>query len=428
MRRDPRGAGFGAACFAGLSAATADIVCFMDADASFDPAELPTVVGPVSGGRRPRARRSAGRARRLATGMLAWRTESSRRRSAAAAMSASRPRPDASSTSSGSAGARTRRPPIRLAAGDGAAGPRGVANRGAPSPTAPGSAAPRSPARSAAPYGRSGHVQAAGGRPPSRPARPGARVFSHPGPSHRSTPGSVRPELPSGKRTVKQHPPRRFDTSMCPVAPRPIPSRWQARAPPHPRHDRGRRRRGTPRRTPGPGPPPGCRRTRRPPTRSPLSLGLDRHDDLAARGRVANGVVQQVPQHSGRLGAATPDHASPAPSSPRPRGPRVGRSRRAPRDELRTPTGCGVSSIEPAVMRLSSNRSSTRTVRRSVSEQIDRRYRPTSSGPSTTPSSIASAIARIPAKGLRRSCDTQATSSRRTAPAPAPARAPAQLA
>ncbi|MEV5705267.1 glycosyltransferase [Actinoallomurus sp. NPDC052274] len=37
--------GFGAACHAGLLAATADIVCFMDADASLDPADLPKVVG-----------------------------------------------------------------------------------------------------------------------------------------------------------------------------------------------------------------------------------------------------------------------------------------------------------------------------------------------------------------------------------------------
>jgi glycosyltransferase involved in cell wall biosynthesis len=36
--------GFGAACHAGLLAATGDIVCFMDADASLDPAELPKVV------------------------------------------------------------------------------------------------------------------------------------------------------------------------------------------------------------------------------------------------------------------------------------------------------------------------------------------------------------------------------------------------
>ena len=38
--------GFGAACWAGLQAATADIVCFMDADASFDAAELPRVADP----------------------------------------------------------------------------------------------------------------------------------------------------------------------------------------------------------------------------------------------------------------------------------------------------------------------------------------------------------------------------------------------
>jgi glycosyltransferase involved in cell wall biosynthesis len=40
--------GFGAACFAGLSAARADIVCFMDCDASFDPRELPRVADPVA--------------------------------------------------------------------------------------------------------------------------------------------------------------------------------------------------------------------------------------------------------------------------------------------------------------------------------------------------------------------------------------------
>jgi glycosyltransferase involved in cell wall biosynthesis len=42
--------GFGAACFAGLSAAKADIVCFMDCDASFDPRELSRVVDPVAAG------------------------------------------------------------------------------------------------------------------------------------------------------------------------------------------------------------------------------------------------------------------------------------------------------------------------------------------------------------------------------------------
>ncbi|MCC6438293.1 MAG: glycosyltransferase family 2 protein [Acidimicrobiales bacterium] len=39
--------GFGAACWRGLSVAEAEVVCFMDADASFDPAELPVVAGPV---------------------------------------------------------------------------------------------------------------------------------------------------------------------------------------------------------------------------------------------------------------------------------------------------------------------------------------------------------------------------------------------
>ena len=56
--------GFGAACYAGLTAATTEIVCFMDCDASFDPRELPKVADPVArgeidlmlGARRPTAR------------------------------------------------------------------------------------------------------------------------------------------------------------------------------------------------------------------------------------------------------------------------------------------------------------------------------------------------------------------------------------
>jgi glycosyltransferase involved in cell wall biosynthesis len=39
--------GFGAACFAGLAAASDDVVCFMDCDGSLDPAELPAVAVPV---------------------------------------------------------------------------------------------------------------------------------------------------------------------------------------------------------------------------------------------------------------------------------------------------------------------------------------------------------------------------------------------
>ncbi|MEV7005255.1 glycosyltransferase family 2 protein [Streptosporangium sp. NPDC051022] len=61
--REPQ-RGFGAACHAGLLAATADVVCFMDADASLDPRQLPRVTAPVLSGqsdlvlgrRRPRDR------------------------------------------------------------------------------------------------------------------------------------------------------------------------------------------------------------------------------------------------------------------------------------------------------------------------------------------------------------------------------------
>jgi glycosyltransferase involved in cell wall biosynthesis len=42
--------GFGAACWAGLMAATEDVVCFMDCDGSLDGAELPSVTGPVAAG------------------------------------------------------------------------------------------------------------------------------------------------------------------------------------------------------------------------------------------------------------------------------------------------------------------------------------------------------------------------------------------
>jgi len=42
--------GFGAACHAGLVAATDSLVCFMDCDGSLDPSELPRVVEPVRAG------------------------------------------------------------------------------------------------------------------------------------------------------------------------------------------------------------------------------------------------------------------------------------------------------------------------------------------------------------------------------------------
>jgi glycosyltransferase involved in cell wall biosynthesis len=43
--------GFGAACFAGLEASTAEVVCFLDADGSLDPLDLPAVADPVLQGR-----------------------------------------------------------------------------------------------------------------------------------------------------------------------------------------------------------------------------------------------------------------------------------------------------------------------------------------------------------------------------------------
>jgi len=71
--------GFGAACWSGLVSATSDVVCFMDADGSLDPRDLPLVAGPVLAGdadlvlaaRRP-ARGSMPPHARVANRYLAW--------------------------------------------------------------------------------------------------------------------------------------------------------------------------------------------------------------------------------------------------------------------------------------------------------------------------------------------------------------------
>ncbi|MBA3551420.1 MAG: glycosyltransferase family 2 protein [Actinobacteria bacterium] len=43
--------GFGAACYAGLLVATADLVCVLDGDGSLDPGELPRLAAPLDEGR-----------------------------------------------------------------------------------------------------------------------------------------------------------------------------------------------------------------------------------------------------------------------------------------------------------------------------------------------------------------------------------------
>jgi glycosyltransferase involved in cell wall biosynthesis len=71
--------GFGAAAHAGLLAATADVVCFCDADGSFDPEQLDRVAEPVRAGvadlvlgrRRPTTRRAWPVHARLANAVLA---------------------------------------------------------------------------------------------------------------------------------------------------------------------------------------------------------------------------------------------------------------------------------------------------------------------------------------------------------------------
>nr|MDT0659604.1 glycosyltransferase family 2 protein [Micromonospora sp. DSM 115978] len=61
--------GYGAAVHAGVEAADSDLVCVLDADGSFDPAELPTLVAPVAAGT---ADLAVGRRRPVAGGAWPW--------------------------------------------------------------------------------------------------------------------------------------------------------------------------------------------------------------------------------------------------------------------------------------------------------------------------------------------------------------------
>jgi glycosyltransferase involved in cell wall biosynthesis len=71
--------GFGAACFAGLTASRTELICFMDCDGSLDPADIERVIAPVASGvvdlslgaRRPERGALQPHAR-LANQALAW--------------------------------------------------------------------------------------------------------------------------------------------------------------------------------------------------------------------------------------------------------------------------------------------------------------------------------------------------------------------
>ena len=144
--------GFGAACFAGLTAAESDVVCFMDCDASFDPRELPRVADPVLAGgvdlvlgaRQPTARGAWPLHARAANTVLAFELRRRTKRPAA------RPRPDARRAPRGAARPRASSDrrfgwPLEMvlrAADGGLDDPRGAA-----SPTTRARAARRSRAR-----------------------------------------------------------------------------------------------------------------------------------------------------------------------------------------------------------------------------------------------------------------------------------------
>ncbi|PXY32603.1 glycosyltransferase family 2 protein [Prauserella muralis] len=61
--------GYGAAVHTGLEAAATDVVCFLDADGSLDPAQLPRLAEPVRAGE---AELAAGRRRPTARGVWPW--------------------------------------------------------------------------------------------------------------------------------------------------------------------------------------------------------------------------------------------------------------------------------------------------------------------------------------------------------------------
>jgi glycosyltransferase involved in cell wall biosynthesis len=79
VHASPRG--FGAAAHAGLTAAETDLVCFLDADGSLDPRQLPLVVAEVVDGRadlalgrrRPTTRAAWPAHARLGNAAIAWR-------------------------------------------------------------------------------------------------------------------------------------------------------------------------------------------------------------------------------------------------------------------------------------------------------------------------------------------------------------------
>jgi glycosyltransferase involved in cell wall biosynthesis len=79
VQASPRG--FGAAAHAGLCAAAADVVCFLDADGSLDPRQLPRVAADVATGRadlvlgrrRPTGRGAWPMHARLGNAVVAWR-------------------------------------------------------------------------------------------------------------------------------------------------------------------------------------------------------------------------------------------------------------------------------------------------------------------------------------------------------------------
>ena len=149
-----------------------------------------------------------------------------------------------------------------------------------------------------------------------------------------------------------------------------------------------------------------------------VDAGLD--DDRAVARRVADRVLQQVAQRAQHLGRRHLELGRRA-DEPALEVHALGRrDRRGPGEHVgdeiaeRAPARTGAAARPPGSGSARTGRRRARRDGRPPRASCAGSARP-SPGSSTTPSSSASTIARIPASGVRRSCDTQATSSRRDA-------------
>ena len=148
---------------------------------------------------------------------------------------------------------------------------------------------------------------------------------------------------------------------------------------------------------------------------TPRSVLARRHGHLGAVGAVANRVVDQVRQHLADLGRVHVDDGQPGldvEADRHRRGSARNRSAASRTSSARS-IGSRWGTIAPDSMRLSSMRFATRRSSRPASRSIRRRRRSWVAGSCSTPPSNSVAAPRMVASGVRRSCETDRSSSER---------------